>query len=115
MPPSGGSYREGLAAKTAHLQEPLAQNQGRDRASQGDRGRRRWSRPLSRYRSAIPIPARWRRADRVPIVGCNVQVAVDTEHHLIMTHERTKVGSDVSQLSHMAKEMKARLQTDIVA
>jgi hypothetical protein len=44
-----------------------------------------------------------------------VQVAVDTEHHLIMTHERTKVGSDVSQLSHMAKEMKARLQTDLLA
>jgi hypothetical protein len=48
------------------------------------------------------------------IVGCNVQVAVDTEHHLIMMHDVTKVGSDVSQLSHVAKEMKARRQTDIL-
>jgi hypothetical protein len=28
------------------------------------------------------------------VVGCNVQVAVDTEHHLIVTHEVTNSGSD---------------------
>jgi hypothetical protein len=28
------------------------------------------------------------------VVGYNVQVAVDTEHHLIMTHEATNDGSD---------------------
>jgi len=28
------------------------------------------------------------------IVGYNVQVAVDTEHHLIVTHEVTNGGSD---------------------
>ena len=28
------------------------------------------------------------------VVGYNVQVAVDTEHHLIVTHEVTNVGSD---------------------
>jgi hypothetical protein len=28
------------------------------------------------------------------VVGYNVQVAVDTEHHLIITHEVTNVGSD---------------------
>ena len=37
------------------------------------------------------------------VVGYNVQVAVDTEHHLIVTHEVTNVGTDRSQLSHMAK------------
>jgi len=47
-------------------------------------------------------------------VGYNVQVAVDTEHHLIVTHEVTNVGSDLSQLSHVAKEAKATLQTDIL-
>jgi transposase len=46
------------------------------------------------------------------VVGYNVQVAVDTEHHLIVTHEVTNVGSDRSQLAHVAKEAKATLQTD---
>jgi hypothetical protein len=30
------------------------------------------------------------------VLGYNVQVAVDTEHHLIVTHEVTNVGSDRS-------------------
>jgi len=46
------------------------------------------------------------------VVGYNVQVAVDTEHHLIITHEVTNVGSDRAQLSHMAKEAKATLQVE---
>jgi transposase len=46
------------------------------------------------------------------VVGYNVQVAVDTEHHLIVTHEVTNVGSDRSQLARVAKEAKAALQTD---
>src|SRR5262249_9773792 len=32
------------------------------------------------------------------VVGYNVQVAVDTEHHLIVTHEVTNVGTDRSSL-----------------
>src|SRR6185503_9279955 len=46
------------------------------------------------------------------VVGYNVQVAVDTEHHLIVTHEVTNVGNDLSNLAHVAKEAKATLQTD---
>lgn len=46
------------------------------------------------------------------VVGYNVQVAVDTEHHLIVTHEVTNVGSDRSQLARVAKEAKATLQAD---
>jgi hypothetical protein len=33
------------------------------------------------------------------VVGYNVQVAVETEHHLIVAHEVTNVGSDRSQLA----------------
>ena len=44
------------------------------------------------------------------VVGYNVQVAVDTEHHLIVTHEVTNNGSDRSQLANVAKEAKAVLQ-----
>src|ERR671915_380839 len=43
------------------------------------------------------------------VVGYNVQVAVETEHHLIVAHEVINVGTDRSQLSPMAKEAKAAL------
>jgi hypothetical protein len=33
------------------------------------------------------------------VVGYNVQVAVETEHHLIVTHEVTNSGSDRAQLA----------------
>jgi hypothetical protein len=42
------------------------------------------------------------------VVGYNVQVAVDTEHHLIVTHEVTNSGSDPAQLANMAKQAKGR-------
>ena len=45
------------------------------------------------------------------VVGYNVQIAVEAEHHLIVTHEVTNEGSDRSQLSHVAKETKATLET----
>ena len=43
------------------------------------------------------------------VVGYNVQTAVDTEHHLIVSHEVTNVGSDRSQLARMAEQTKAAL------
>ncbi|RTL65957.1 MAG: IS1182 family transposase [Hyphomicrobiales bacterium] len=46
------------------------------------------------------------------VVGYNVQVAVDTTHHLIVTHEVTNSGSDRSQLSGMAKKAKEVLGVD---
>jgi Transposase domain (DUF772) len=46
------------------------------------------------------------------VVGYNVQVAVETEHHLIVAHEVTNVGSDRSQLAAMAKEAKTILRAE---
>jgi transposase len=46
------------------------------------------------------------------VVGYNVQVAVDTAHHLIVNHEVTNVGTDRSQLAHVAKGTKATLEVE---
>jgi transposase len=46
------------------------------------------------------------------VVGYNVQVATETEHHLIIAHEVTNVGSDRSQLANTAKAAKEVLQVD---
>src|ERR1700726_61092 len=52
------------------------------------------------------------------MVGYNVQVAVDTEHHLIVTHEVTNTGSDRAQLSDMAEQARTEIGAetlDVVA
>jgi transposase len=46
------------------------------------------------------------------IVGYNVQAAVDTEHHLIVTHEVTNAGSDRHQLKKMATAARDEMGVD---
>ncbi len=43
------------------------------------------------------------------VVGYNVQVAVDAEHHLIVAHEVTNVGHDRGQLAKMSEATKAEM------
>lgn len=45
------------------------------------------------------------------MVGYNVQIAVDTTHHLIVAHEVTNIGNDRSQLANMSEQ--ARKATGI--
>ncbi len=49
------------------------------------------------------------------IVGYNVQTAVDTTHHLIVTHEVTNVGHDRHQLHHMAQQAKEAIGAETLA
>ena len=50
------------------------------------------------------------------IVGYNVQMAVDAEHHLIVAHEVTNIGHDRSQLASMGKKaLEATGQEEITA
>ncbi|WP_024641716.1 IS1182 family transposase, partial [Pseudomonas syringae] len=46
------------------------------------------------------------------IVGYNVQTVVDTQHHLIVAHEVTNVGSDRDQLSSIAKQAREAMASD---
>ncbi len=46
------------------------------------------------------------------VVGYNVQVAVETENHLIIAHEVTNSGSDRAQLATMAQQAKDALGAD---
>ncbi len=46
------------------------------------------------------------------IVGYNVQVAVDAEHHLIVAHEVVNQGTDHAQLSPMSQKAKTEMGTD---
>jgi transposase len=46
------------------------------------------------------------------IVGCNVQAALDTRHHLGVAHEVTNAGSDRHHLVAMAGQVKGGMEAD---
>ena len=48
------------------------------------------------------------------VVGYNMQSVVDTEHHLIVTHEVSNVGIDRGQLSTMAEQARDALKAETI-
>lgn len=44
------------------------------------------------------------------VVGYNVQIAVDTKHHLLVAHEVTNVGHDRTALAPMAKKTRGEIE-----
>jgi transposase len=103
---------EALAAKTTRLKEKLAKLGEEMRRLKGLEARM-LAAPDQQISLTDPDSRSMATSGRGSgVVGYNVQVAVDTAHHLIVTHEVTNVGTDRSQLAHVAKETKAALEAD---
>ena len=103
---------EELAAKTAHLKEKLAKLDVEiERLAAMER--LMLASPDQQISLTDPDSRSMATSGRGSgVVGYNVQVAVDTEHHLIVTHEVTNVGSDRAQLAHIASQAKEVLGVD---
>ncbi len=107
QPPS-----EALAAKTTRLKEKLVKLGEEMQRLQGLEARM-LAAPDQQVSLTDPDSRSMATSGRGSgVVGYNVQVAVDTEHHLIVTHEVTNVGTDRAQLARVAKATKAVLRTD---
>ena len=103
---------EALVAKTAHLKEKLAKL-----ASELQRLKALEKAMLASPDQQISLTDPDSRSMATSgrgsgVVGYNVQVAVDTQHHLIITHEVTNTGSDRSQLANIAAQAKDVLGVD---
>jgi transposase len=103
---------EALAAKTAHLKEKLA-----TLATEMQRlkaiAKEMLASPDQQISLTDPDSRSMATSGRGSgVVGYNVQVAVDTAHHLIVTHEVTNTGSDRSQLAKVASQAKDILGAD---
>jgi transposase len=109
---------EALAAKTAHLKEKLAKLASELQRLKGLE-KEMLASPDQQISLTDPDSRSMATSGRGSgVVGYNVQIAVDTEHHLIVTHEVTNTGSDRSQLAKMAKQAKHVLDAehlDVVA
>jgi transposase len=103
---------ETLAAKTAHLKEKLVKLAGEMEKLKAYEAEMLAS-PDQQISLTDPDARSMATSGRGSgVVGYNVQVAVDTEHHLIIAHEVTNSGSDRSQLANMGEQAKAALGVD---
>jgi transposase len=106
---------EALSAKTAHLKEKLAKladELQRLKAIEKEM----LASPDQQISLTDPDSRSMATSGRGSgVVGYNVQIAVDTEHHLIVTHEVTNTGSDRSQLASIALQAKDVLGAEHLA
>src|SRR6201988_4945587 len=106
---------EALAAKTEHLKEKLAKLKEELTKLSAIEARMLAS-PDQQGSLIDPDSRSMATSGRGSgVVGYNVQVAVDTKHHLIVVHDVINVGNDRAQLANMAKQAKAVLQAEELA
>jgi transposase len=113
---------EALAMRTARLEEKIARLKEEMERLEGLEAQRQRLEGLEAQRQAAPdqqisltdpdARSMATSGRGSGVVGYNVQAAVDTEHHLIVTHEVINEGNDRAQLSPMAKQTKATLEVD---
>jgi transposase len=103
---------EELAAKTAHLREKLVKLEGEmQRLAAMEKSM--LASPDQQISLTDPDSRSMATSGRGSgVVGYNVQVAVDTDHHLIIAHEVTNTGSDRAQLANIASRAKDALGID---
>ncbi len=103
---------EALATKTAHLKEQLAKLES-EMQRLAALEKLMLASPDQQISLTDPDSRSMATSGRGSgVVGYNVQVAVDTEHHLIITHEVTNSGSDRAQLANVASRAKDVLGVD---
>jgi transposase len=103
---------EALAVKTKHLNEKLAKLDGEMKRLEAYE-KKMLASPDQQISLTDPDSRSMATSGRGSgVVGYNVQVAVDTDHHLIVTHDVTTSGSDRAQLARVGKAAKAVMQVD---
>ena len=100
---------EALAAKTEHLKEKIAKI-GEEMKKLDAIEKQMLASPDQQISLTDPDSRSMATSGRGSgMVGYNVQIAVDTEHHLIVAHEVTNEGHDRAQLANMAGKAKEAL------
>jgi transposase len=103
---------EALVIKELHLKEKLAKLQ-EEIAKLDAHEKRMLASPDEQISLTDPDSRSMATSGRGSgVVGYNVQVAVETENHLIVAHEVTNSGSDRAQLANMAAQAKEVLQVN---
>jgi transposase len=101
---------EARTTKTSRLKEKIAKLKEEMQRLHGLKARMR-ARPDQQISLTDPDSRSMATSGRGSgVVGYNIQVAVDTEHHLIITHEVTNVGTDRAQLARITHRSSKQLR-----
>jgi len=95
--------REHLEEKIEALKKEIKRSKGFEKALQQS---------PNQQLSLTDPDARSMKTRGTGIVGYNVQTAVETEHHLIVAHDVSNVGTDWNQLATMAQQAQEAMGTD---